>query len=172
MGSAWPSSQMTMLSELCSKKSSSSELSMRFLGWIRWTGIPGSRFFPRQTFTGQQIDARYIRYQAEVTAGTTSTPSPKANASIPFSLSTVQATYRNLGYGADIEVCGTKSSTSSPEQSGNCTSLVANLNSTFPAELAGADLVWAWDKFAVNYVSLSHFDGAVFNVTGWIAMVG
>ncbi|KAJ7774038.1 beta-lactamase/transpeptidase-like protein [Mycena metata] len=49
------------------------------------------------------------RYQAaaqEIGAAATSTAAP-ANASLPFSLSTVLGTYRNLGYGADIELCGT-----------------------------------------------------------------
>ncbi|KAJ7512344.1 beta-lactamase/transpeptidase-like protein [Mycena galericulata] len=108
------------------------------------------------------------RYQAEATAGSLSgepTP-PKSNATLPFPLTTVLGTYQNLGYGADVELCGA----SAIPQSDNCTALVGQLNSTFPAELAAADLVWVWDKFGASYVGLSHFDGPIFNVSGWIAM--
>ncbi|KAJ7474462.1 beta-lactamase/transpeptidase-like protein [Mycena galericulata] len=106
------------------------------------------------------------RYQAEAMAGSLSvepTP-PKSNATLPFPLTTVLGTYQNLGYGADVELC------SAIPQSDNCTALVGKLNSTFPAELAAADLVWVWEKFGASYVGLSHFDGPIFNVSGWIAM--
>lgn len=77
-------------------------------------------------------------------------------------------TYRNLGYGADIELCAPAAKSPSPA----CAALVTRLNSTFPAQLAAADLVWAWDRALADYVTLTHFDGAVFNVSGsWIAMV-
>ncbi|KAJ7111218.1 hypothetical protein C8R44DRAFT_633279, partial [Mycena epipterygia] len=96
-------------------------------------------------------------------AALTATPSPP-NASLPFPLATVQRAYRNRGYGPDIALCAP--SAVSPD----CTALLANLNQTFPAELAAADLVWAWNRLTATYVALKHFDGAVFNVSAWIAM--
>jgi hypothetical protein len=77
-------------------------------------------------------------------------------------------TYRNLGYGADIELCVSAAKSPSPA----CAVLVMHLNNTFPSQLAATDLVWAWDYVLADYVMLTHFDGAVFNVPGsWIAMV-
>ncbi|KAJ7321670.1 beta-lactamase/transpeptidase-like protein, partial [Mycena albidolilacea] len=110
------------------------------------------------------------RYQAAIQqlelAGGTRTPTP-ANASLPFELSAMLGTYRNLGYGADIELCAPAAKSPSPA----CAALVTRLNSTFPAQLAAADLVWAWNRVLADYVTLTHFDGAVFNVSGsWIAM--
>ncbi|KAJ6600441.1 hypothetical protein DFH09DRAFT_901426, partial [Mycena vulgaris] len=109
------------------------------------------------------------RYQAEVTAGSpsTSVPSPPSNTSLPLPLAALAGTYRSPGYGADIELCAT---TLTPPHSPACAALVAALNATFPAELAATDLVWAWDKLAVSYVTLSHFAGPLFNVTGWLAI--
>ncbi|KAJ7655903.1 hypothetical protein B0H17DRAFT_1265352, partial [Mycena rosella] len=107
------------------------------------------------------------RYKASVVAGDSDTPAPpNSTAPLPFPLAVLEGPYRCPGYGADINLCQASPGLS---RSANCTSLVANLNSTFPAELAAADLVWAWDKLAATYVTLSHFSGAVFNVTGWIA---
>ncbi|KAJ6599965.1 hypothetical protein DFH09DRAFT_1129129 [Mycena vulgaris] len=51
-----------------------------------------------------------------------------------------------------------------------CTALLAHLNTTFPAQLTTADLVWEWDRLVASYVGLKHFDGAVLNVSVWIAM--
>ncbi|KAJ6627613.1 beta-lactamase/transpeptidase-like protein [Mycena sp. CBHHK59/15] len=56
-----------------------------------------------------------------------SNPTPPAQP-----LAALAWTYRNLGYGADIELCAT-------------------------------------GKVAASYVTLAHFDGALFNVSGWIA---
>ncbi|KAJ7475508.1 beta-lactamase/transpeptidase-like protein [Mycena galericulata] len=109
------------------------------------------------------------RYKAEAeqaalaVAAITSTPAP-ANGSLPFSLPAAQGSYRNLGYGPDITLCAPSAT------SANCTSLFERLNSTFPAELAQADFVWEWDRRTATYVSLTHFDGAVFNVSGWVPM--
>lgn len=114
--------------------------------------------------------SKKCRYEAQAVAAEIETPStpPSPNATLPVSLAAVQGTYRNLGYGADIELCATSAGSSLPH---NCTSLVAQLNGTFPVELAAADLVWAWNKLEVTYVTLSHFEGSLFNMTGWIALV-
>jgi hypothetical protein len=92
------------------------------------------------------------------------TPGP-SNASLPFKLAAAEGKYRNPGYGSDIALCAP--STASP----NCKAVLARLNSTFPAEIARADLIWAWDRITADYVSLTHFDGPLFNVTGWVGMV-
>ncbi|KAJ7451980.1 beta-lactamase/transpeptidase-like protein, partial [Mycena latifolia] len=104
------------------------------------------------------------RFKAELQAqyaGTQSTPTP-TNASLPISFADMQGTYRNRGYGRDIALCAP--SAAAP----HCATVLAALNSTFPAALAAADLVWAWDRIDLSYVTLTHFDGAVFNVTGWV----
>ncbi|KAF8171179.1 beta-lactamase/transpeptidase-like protein [Mycena galopus ATCC 62051] len=114
-------------------------------------------------------NSRYQNAAAEVEqeyADLTSTTAP-VNASLPFNLSIVEGTYRNLGYGADIELCAT--STANP-QSPNCTSLIAQLNSSFPIQLAAADLVWAWYRVLAGYGALKHFDGTLFNLTAWVPM--
>ncbi|KAJ7766554.1 beta-lactamase/transpeptidase-like protein [Mycena maculata] len=96
-------------------------------------------------------------------AALTSSPAP-FDASLPFSLAAVEGNYRNLGYGPDIALCAPS------VKSSNCSVLLARLNSTFPAELAQADLVWEWDSRMATYVSLTHFDGPLFNVSAWVPM--
>lgn len=115
---------------------------------------------------------RYTRYQAAVAAvelAPTGSLAPP-NASLPFQLADLQVTYRNLGYGADIELCAT-AAYGAATQSGNCTATIAALNSTFAAQLADADLVWSWDRLLASYVALKHFDGPLFNVSVWVSMV-
>jgi hypothetical protein len=53
----------------------------------------------------------------------------------------------------------------------HCRTVLADLNSTFPTALATADLLWAWDRLDLSYVTLTHFEGAVFNLTGWVVAV-
>ncbi|KAJ6599970.1 hypothetical protein DFH09DRAFT_1070651 [Mycena vulgaris] len=91
----------------------------------------------------------------------------KSKPSLSVPLAALDGTYRNLGYDADIEICG--ASSPSPH-SCSCASLVAKLITMFPAEIAAADLVWARDKIVVSYVTLSHFEGPLFNATGWLAV--
>ncbi|KAJ7662523.1 beta-lactamase/transpeptidase-like protein [Mycena polygramma] len=107
-------------------------------------------------------DSRYREELAQA-AAVKPTP-PPSNASLPLPFSALAGTYRNLGYGPDILLCAPSAASSS------CKALVGGLNSTFPAELATADLIWDWDRLPVTYVSLQHFDGALFNVSGWVAV--
>ncbi|KAJ7610057.1 hypothetical protein FB45DRAFT_1121883, partial [Roridomyces roridus] len=53
--------------------------------------------------------------------------------------------------------------------SDGCTELTATLNSTWSAfvDPAVPMLALTWDLVASQYVKLAHFDGDVFNVTGW-----
>ncbi|KAJ6469451.1 beta-lactamase/transpeptidase-like protein [Mycena sanguinolenta] len=108
-------------------------------------------------------DSRYkAKAQEAASALAGLIPSPP-NASLPFELAAAEGNYRNLGYGPDFTLCAP--SVGSP----NCTAILATLNSTFPDELAQADLIWAWDTLLVSYVLFKHFDGALFNVTAFFA---
>jgi hypothetical protein len=73
--------------------------------------------------------------------------------------------YRNRGYGRDIMLCTPTTAAQ------HCRTVLADLNSTFPTALETADLLWAWDRLDLSYVTLTHFDGAVFNLTGWVVAV-
>ncbi|KAJ7908943.1 beta-lactamase/transpeptidase-like protein [Mycena leptocephala] len=125
-----------------------------------------------EAFKLEPVDwnSRYKTAAQEIelaTTESTSTLSPP-NATLPFPLTAVQNTiYRNLGYGADIELCGTATGTA---QSVHCKALLVHLSTAYPEQIAAADLVWAWDRYLASYVALSHFEGPVFNVSGWIQM--
>jgi hypothetical protein len=41
----------------------------------------------------------------------------------------------------------------------------------FPSSAAGATFVWEWDHVAAIYLQLMHFNGGVFNVSGWLAVL-
>ncbi|KAJ6469452.1 beta-lactamase/transpeptidase-like protein [Mycena sanguinolenta] len=107
-------------------------------------------------------DSRYKAQAQEVASALAGFLPGPPNASLPFELAAAEGNYRNLGYGPDITLCAPSVGSS------NCTALFATLNSTFPDELAQADLVWAWDTLIATYVLLKHFDGALFNVTAFV----
>ncbi|KAJ6599954.1 beta-lactamase/transpeptidase-like protein [Mycena vulgaris] len=107
------------------------------------------------------------RYLATVRPAAAASPAPPLALRSPLSvLPLVQGVYRNLGYGPDIALC--VPSVSSP--SSNCTTLLADLNSTFPTLLAPADVVWRWARLGADYVALTHWAGELFNVSGWRAI--
>ncbi|KAJ7154577.1 beta-lactamase/transpeptidase-like protein [Mycena filopes] len=111
------------------------------------------------------------RYQAVAAASFVTppmTPAP-ANATISVPIASLARKYSNIGYGADIELCAVHPSAASPASSA-CAALVPQLKSNYPGLLANADLVWKWGKIAATYMALTHFDGAVFNVSGWVAI--
>ncbi|KAJ7484270.1 beta-lactamase/transpeptidase-like protein [Mycena latifolia] len=95
-----------------------------------------------------------------------STPAPP-NASPPFKFTAVQGKYRNLGYGADIELCA---AAATAHEHSSCATLVAHMKRSVPAELAAADLVWAWNRQLAGFGALKHFNGALFNLTAWVEM--
>ncbi|KAJ7494024.1 hypothetical protein FB451DRAFT_1491612 [Mycena latifolia] len=84
----------------------------------------------------------------------------------PSSFSTLQGIYWNCGYGRAIALCAP--SAAAP----HCAPVLGALSRTFPAAVAAADLVWAWDRIELSYVTLAHVDGALFNATGWVAIDG
>ncbi|KAJ7670403.1 hypothetical protein B0H17DRAFT_948817, partial [Mycena rosella] len=113
-------------------------------------------------------NSRYKAAAQEIElAAATSTPAP-SNASLPFEFTAVQGKYRNLGYGADIELCAVTAATGM--QSPACAAVVAHLKCNFPSETAAADLVWAWNRQLASYGALKHFDGPLFNLTAWVEM--
>ncbi|KAJ6599968.1 hypothetical protein DFH09DRAFT_627681 [Mycena vulgaris] len=119
-------------------------------------------FWPGPTGLELQVQGRSLHKSSSsrfAASAATNTPAP-FNASLPFKLSAAPGKYRNLGYGADIELYAASGTRS---QSPYCASLVANLNRTFPAELAAADLVWAWNRQLADY-------GALFNLTAWFSI--
>ncbi|KAJ6469361.1 beta-lactamase/transpeptidase-like protein [Mycena sanguinolenta] len=113
--------------------------------------------------------ARYQAVMAEVEVPPSTTPAP-ANATQPLPTTALARTYRNLGYGADIELCAVVNAGLGASHA--CKILVQQLNSTFPDQLVGMDLVWAWGNagLGASYVGLTHFDGGVYNMTGWVAL--
>ncbi|KAJ7348606.1 beta-lactamase/transpeptidase-like protein [Mycena albidolilacea] len=106
-------------------------------------------------------DSRYKAAIQAIYAAPPSTPAPP-NASLPLPFAAMQGAYRNRGYGRDIMLCAP----ATPAQ--HCRTVLADLNNTFPTALATADLLWAWDRLDLSYVTLTHFDGAVFNLTSWV----
>ncbi|KAJ6569365.1 hypothetical protein B0H19DRAFT_693476 [Mycena capillaripes] len=96
-------------------------------------------------------------------AALTSTP-PPANASLPFPFSAVEGAYQNLGYGPAVQLCTPRATSAA------CKPLLANLKSNFPTKLADADLVWSMKLTVELFIVFKHFDGPLFNATGWQAM--
>ncbi|KAF7338798.1 Beta-lactamase domain-containing protein [Mycena sanguinolenta] len=110
------------------------------------------------------------RYQVAIAAAAVTAPIAPAppNATQPLPPTALARKYRNIGYGADIELCAVLDARRSA--SPTCGSLLQQLNSTFPDQIAGMDLVWDWGKLGVSYVVLKHFDGGMYNLTGWISL--
>ncbi|KAF7348644.1 Beta-lactamase domain-containing protein [Mycena venus] len=112
-----------------------------------------------------------FRFQAIIAASAIAPPTTPAppNATLPVPITALAKIYSSPGYGADIELCAVLASVGH-SASRTCGSLIQQLNSTFPDQLVGADLVWAWGKLSASYIALRHFDAGVFNLTGWIAL--
>ncbi|KAJ7270753.1 beta-lactamase/transpeptidase-like protein [Mycena haematopus] len=140
-------------------------------------------FYPREIIRYRIIEALFdlepvdwnTRYQ-EVAVGTAlaraslvSTPRP-TNATPPTGgFSSLVGNYSNPGY-TSFELCLIVPPPSSASQA--CTTLANTLNSTFPAliDYTVPTLAFTWDRLAAQYMKLAHFDGNVFNLTGWTGM--
>ncbi|KAJ7249450.1 beta-lactamase/transpeptidase-like protein [Mycena rebaudengoi] len=105
---------------------------------------------------------------ADVLASLNATSTPPGAPLPPPTIASLARKYRNPGYGPDIELCAIGGGDPKSE-SAHCSALVSHVNTTFPASLSGATLVWEWDRAVATYALLTHFKGAVFNVTGWLA---
>ncbi|KAF8217636.1 beta-lactamase/transpeptidase-like protein [Mycena galopus ATCC 62051] len=115
-----------------------------------------------------RLTGEIFRYQASIAASEVALPTIPAlpNATQPIPNAALARKYSNPGYGRNIELCTIPAEHAA---STACAGLVQQLNVTFPEQLVGADLVWAWGKVLASYVTLTHFNAGVYNVSGWIA---
>ncbi|KAJ7855003.1 beta-lactamase/transpeptidase-like protein [Mycena olivaceomarginata] len=116
-----------------------------------------------------------IRYQqvavgtALVRASLVSTHRP-ANATPPTGgFASLVGNYSNPGY-TSFELCQLVPPPSSASHA--CSTLTQTLNSTFPTLIDNTvpTLAFTWDRVASQYMKLTHFQGNVFNLTGWTGM--
>ncbi|KAJ6463409.1 beta-lactamase/transpeptidase-like protein [Mycena sanguinolenta] len=106
---------------------------------------------------------------AAATAAAVNTYRP-ANATPPTGgFVSLVGNYSNPGY-ASFELCLIAPPPSTASQ--GCTTLANTLNSSFPALFDDTvpTLAFAWDPNVAQYVKLAHFDGDIFNLTGWTGM--
>jgi hypothetical protein len=99
-----------------------------------------------------------------------STPRP-ANATPPTGgIASLVGHYNNPGY-TEVEMCLIFPTPGSASNA--CRQLAQTLNSTFPALLNPAipTLAFTWDRLASQYNMLTHFNGNLFNLTGWTGFV-
>jgi hypothetical protein len=91
------------------------------------------------------------------------TPRP-ANASFPYGdISALAGVYDNEGYGK-VEWC--YASSNSTNASDSCKALVADPSVKSIVGTEVPTLLAKWGNQFISHVALSHFDGAVFNVSG------
>ncbi|KAF7326632.1 Beta-lactamase domain-containing protein [Mycena venus] len=93
-----------------------------------------------------------------------------ANAKPPTGgFSSLVGNYSNLGY-TSVELCQIVPPPSSASQA--CGALAQTLHSTFPSFIDSSipTFAFTWDRVAAQYMKLAHFDGNVFNLTGWTGM--
>ncbi|KAJ7686800.1 beta-lactamase/transpeptidase-like protein [Mycena rosella] len=103
---------------------------------------------------------------AQVRASLVSTPRA-ANATPPTGgISSLVGNYSNPGY-TEVEMC--LIFPASVSSSDACNMLAQTLNSTFPSLIDPAvpTLAFTWDRLASQYNVLTHFNGDLFNLTGW-----
>lgn len=94
-----------------------------------------------------------------------------ANATPPTGgFSSLVGNYSNPGY-TEVELCLIVPPPSSASKA--CKTLAQTLNSTFPSHIDPTvpTLAFTWDRLAAKYMKLAHFDGNVFNLTGWSGQV-
>ncbi|KAK7055396.1 beta-lactamase domain-containing protein [Favolaschia claudopus] len=107
---------------------------------------------------------------ALVRASLVSTPRP-ANATPPTGgFPSLVGKYSNPGY-TSVELCLIAPPPSTASHA--CSTLAKTLNSTFPTLLGDYStptLAFTWDRVAARYMKLAHFNGNVFNLTGWTDM--
>ncbi|KAJ7629968.1 beta-lactamase/transpeptidase-like protein [Mycena polygramma] len=106
---------------------------------------------------------------AAVRASLVSTQRP-ANATPPTGgFSALVGNYSNAGY-TSVELCLLVPPPSSASDA--CKTLSATLNSTFPDHIdyTVPTLAFTWNQVASQYMKLAHFNGNIFNLTGWTGM--
>ncbi|KAJ6630159.1 hypothetical protein B0H10DRAFT_1758968, partial [Mycena sp. CBHHK59/15] len=74
--------------------------------------------------------------------------------------------YSNPGYN-DVELCLIVPPAVSPSDA--CETLAYTFNSSFPSLIDPTipTLAFTWDRLAAQYMKLAHFNGNIFNLTGW-----
>ncbi|KAJ7431232.1 beta-lactamase/transpeptidase-like protein [Mycena latifolia] len=103
---------------------------------------------------------------ALVRASLVSTPR-SANATPPTGgFSSLVGNYSNPGY-TEVELCLIFPAPASASDA--CNTLAQTLNSTFPSlvDPTVPTLAFTWDRVASQYNMLTHFEGNLFNLTGW-----
>ncbi|KAF7321092.1 Beta-lactamase domain-containing protein [Mycena chlorophos] len=105
---------------------------------------------------------------AAATAAYVSTRSP-ANATPPsVGFDNLPGTYDNPGY-TSVELCAINPT--SQTQTDSCKGLAETITSTFPQYVSDVPtFAFTWDRIAAQYVALSHFEGDVWNLTGWTGL--
>ncbi|KAJ7075673.1 beta-lactamase/transpeptidase-like protein [Mycena belliarum] len=104
---------------------------------------------------------------AKVRASLVSTPRA-ANATPPTGgFASLVGNYNNAGY-TDLEMCLIFPAPASASES--CTELAQTLNTSYPqlVDSAVPTLAFTWDQVGSKYNMLTHFEGNLFNFTGWI----
>ncbi|KAJ6520594.1 beta-lactamase/transpeptidase-like protein [Mycena vulgaris] len=92
-----------------------------------------------------------------------------ANATPPTGgFSSLVGNYSNHGY-TEVELC--LIFPSPPSATDACNTLAQTLKSSFPKLIDPTvpTLAFTWDRLASQYNTLSHFEGNLFNLTGWTA---
>ncbi|KAJ6463412.1 beta-lactamase/transpeptidase-like protein, partial [Mycena sanguinolenta] len=117
-------------------------------------------------------DRLLYQITVETAAGTAAAVSThrSANATPPTGgFASLVGNYSNPGY-TSFELCLIVPPPSTASE--GCTTLANTLNSSFPAlvDYTVPTLAFTWDRIAAQYVKLAHFDGDVFNLTGWTGM--
>nr|GAT43184.1 predicted protein [Mycena chlorophos] len=109
-----------------------------------------------------------VETAAAVEAYVTGTPTP-ANATPPsVGYDALPGVYSNPGY-TTLELCAIAPPSAS--QTDACKALGTTINTTFPQYVLQDPNVpmfaFTWDRVSAEYISLTHFDGDVWNLTGW-----
>ncbi|KAF7299684.1 Beta-lactamase class penicillin binding protein [Mycena chlorophos] len=121
-------------------------------------------------------NTRYQQQAVETAAAVASyvnTPSPGVNAVPPsVGYAALSGVYSNSGY-PSLELCAIAPPAASHAsvQTDSCLALATTLNASFPQYVSRDPDVpmfaFTWDSLAAEYVALTHFDGDLWNLTGW-----
>ncbi|KAF8172753.1 beta-lactamase/transpeptidase-like protein [Mycena galopus ATCC 62051] len=131
-------------------------------------------YYPRDIIRYRVIDALFglepVDWNTrQVRASLVNTSRP-VNATPPTGgFASLVGNYSNPGY-TSFELCLIVPPPSNASQA--CNTLAGTLNSSFPAliDYTVPTLAFTWDRVAAQYMKLAHFDGNIFNLTGWTGM--
>ncbi|KAF8641380.1 hypothetical protein AX16_010001 [Volvariella volvacea WC 439] len=112
-------------------------------------------------------DTRYRTITTFLIPDPAATPRPSSPSLPSVNVTTIAGTYSNDGYGS-AELCYVNSV--GPGTTQFCTDLINSINEQIPQFLANLDsptFVSKWNKAFAPYILLKHFDGDIFNATGF-----